>query len=95
VIGGIAIFIAASSAISAVGISDQRASALLIAASFTVMVGVVDDRYGLAPFTRILAHIAAASTLVFVSGQTIKKLRATSWASGQSNSDLLMPSSRS
>jgi UDP-GlcNAc:undecaprenyl-phosphate/decaprenyl-phosphate GlcNAc-1-phosphate transferase len=72
VIGGLAMFFAALAAISAVGIPGRGEAPLLVAAALTVMVGALDDRYDLPPYTRILAHIAAAATLVLASGYTVE-----------------------
>jgi UDP-GlcNAc:undecaprenyl-phosphate/decaprenyl-phosphate GlcNAc-1-phosphate transferase len=72
VIGGIAMFLASLAAISAVGLSGPGEVALLVAAALMVLVGALDDRFDLPPYTRILAHIAAAVTLVMASGFTVE-----------------------
>jgi UDP-GlcNAc:undecaprenyl-phosphate GlcNAc-1-phosphate transferase len=71
VIGGVAMFLAAMAAVSAVGFSGLGETGLLVAGALTVLVGVLDDRFDLPPYTRILAHIAAAATLVLASGYTV------------------------
>jgi len=71
VIGGLAMFLATVAAISSVGIGGQGELALMVAAALTVFVGALDDRFDLPPYSRILAHIAAATTLVLASGYTV------------------------
>jgi len=72
VIGGLAMFLASLASISAVGLSGPGEVALLVAATLMVLVGALDDRFDLPPYTRILAHIAAAVTLVLASGFTVE-----------------------
>ena len=74
VIGGLAMFLASLASISAVGLSGPGEVALLVAAALMVLVGALDDRFDLPPYTRILAHIAAAVTLVLASGFTVESL---------------------
>jgi len=71
VIGGLAMFPAALAAISSVGGAGLPEVALLVASALTVVVGALDDRFDLPPYTRLLAHIAAAVTLVLASGYTV------------------------
>jgi UDP-GlcNAc:undecaprenyl-phosphate GlcNAc-1-phosphate transferase len=71
VIGGVAMFLAAMAAVSAVGLSGLGETGLLVAGALTVLVGALDDRFDLPPYTRLLAHIAAAATLVLASGYTV------------------------
>ena len=72
VIGGLAMFLASLASISAMGLSGPGEVALLVAAALMVLVGALDDRFDLPPYTRILAHIAAAVTLVLASGYTVE-----------------------
>ncbi len=74
VIGGIAIYFGLLAAVLAIGITNPGEAALLVAAALMVVVGVLDDRFDLAPYTRIVAHIAAAVTLVLASGYTVGSL---------------------
>lgn len=74
VIGGIAMFLGLLSAVLAVDVSSPGEAALLVAAALMVMVGVLDDRFELAPYARLLAHIAAAVTLVLASGHHVEGL---------------------
>jgi UDP-GlcNAc:undecaprenyl-phosphate GlcNAc-1-phosphate transferase len=46
----------------------------MVAAGLMVVVGALDDRFELAPYSRILAHVAAAMTLVLASGYTVEGL---------------------
>lgn len=74
VIGGIAMYFGLLAAVLAIGISQPGEAALLVAAALMVVVGAMDDRFDLAPYSRILAHIAAAVTLVLASGFTVESL---------------------
>jgi len=74
VIGGIAMYFGLLAAVLAIGISNTGEAALLVAAALLVVVGALDDRFDLAPYSRILAHIAAAVTLVLASGYTVESL---------------------
>jgi len=74
VIGGIAMYFGLLGSVLAIGISQPGEAALLVAAALMVVVGALDDRFDLAPYTRILAHIAAAVTLVLASGYTVETL---------------------
>jgi UDP-GlcNAc:undecaprenyl-phosphate GlcNAc-1-phosphate transferase len=74
VIGGIAMFLGMLAASLAVGVSLGGEPALLVAATLMVVVGVLDDRSSLPPYARIVAHIAAAVTLVLASGYTVESL---------------------
>jgi len=72
VIGGIAMFAGLLAAALAMGTSWPGESALLVAAALMVIVGVLDDRFDLPPYARIVAHMAAAMTLVLASGYTVE-----------------------
>lgn len=74
VIGGVAMFGGLVAAALAVDSSWSGESALLVAAALMVTVGVLDDRFDLPPFARIVAHMAAAMTLVLASGLTVQSL---------------------
>jgi len=74
VIGGIAMFAGLVAAVLATGTSWHGEAALLVAAGLMVTVGVLDDRFDLPPFARIVAHMAAAMTLVLASGFTVQSL---------------------
>jgi UDP-GlcNAc:undecaprenyl-phosphate GlcNAc-1-phosphate transferase len=74
VVGGIAMFFGMLASVLAVGVSWAGESALLVAAALMVGVGALDDRFNLAPYTRIVAHIAAAVTLVLASGYRVESL---------------------
>lgn len=74
VIGGISMFGGLIAASLAVGSYWHGEAALLVASALMVMVGALDDRYDLPPFARILAHVAAAMTLVMASGLTVESL---------------------
>lgn len=74
VIGGIAIFLGMLAATLAVGVSWKGESPLLVASTLMVIVGVLDDRFDVAPYSRIVAHVAAAVTLVMASGYTVDSL---------------------
>ena len=74
VIGGIAIYFGLLAAVLAVGVTGPGVAAVLVAAALMVMVGALDDRFDLAPYSRILAHVAAAVTLVLASGYTVESL---------------------
>lgn len=72
VVGGIAMYLAALAAVASQGISGPAEAATLVAAALMVLVGVLDDRFDLPPYTRILAHLAAAMTLALASGYTVE-----------------------
>jgi UDP-GlcNAc:undecaprenyl-phosphate GlcNAc-1-phosphate transferase len=74
VIGGIAMFLGLLAAVLAVDVSAPHEAALMVAAGLMVVVGVLDDRFDLAPYARLLAHIAAAVTLVLASGHRVEGL---------------------
>jgi UDP-GlcNAc:undecaprenyl-phosphate GlcNAc-1-phosphate transferase len=74
IVGGIAIYLGLMGAVLAMGVSTAGQAALLVAAALMVVVGALDDRFDLAPYARILAHIAAAVTLVLASGYTVESL---------------------
>jgi len=71
IIGGIAMFLGALVAIMAAGFAHTSEAILMVAAGLMVLVGVMDDRFDLPPFVRILAELAAAITLVLASGYTV------------------------
>ena len=83
VIGGMAMFLGLLAAVLAVDISSPGEAALLVAAALMVMVGVLDDRFDLAPYARLLAHIAAAVTWSSPAVTTSRAL-ATCWGSATS-----------
>ena len=72
VIGGLAMLGATLAAVLAMGVSGAGEAAMLVAAALMVLVGALDDRFDLAPYVRILAHVAAAVTLVMASGLTVE-----------------------
>lgn len=74
VIGGIAMYFGMLATVLSIGLSQPGETALLVAAALMVIVGALDDRFDLAPYSRILAHIAAAVTLVFASDFTVGSL---------------------
>jgi len=74
VIGGIAMFAGLLATALALNVSWPGESALLVAAGLMVIVGVLDDRFELPPYARLVAHIAAAMTLVLASGYTVVSL---------------------
>ncbi len=74
VIGGIAMFLGLLVAVLAVDVASPHEAALMVAAGLMVVVGVLDDRFDLPPYARLLAHIAAAVTLVLASGHHIESL---------------------
>ena len=74
VIGGIAMYLGLLAAVLATDISLPKSAALMVAAGLMVIVGALDDRFELAPYSRILAHVAAAMTLVLASGYTVEGL---------------------
>src|SRR6187401_1325597 len=68
VVGGIAIFAGLLAAALAVNVAWHGEAALLVASALMVIVGALDDRFDLPPYARLVAHIAAAMTLVLASG---------------------------
>jgi len=74
VIGGIAMYFGLLASVLAVGLSQPGEAPLMVAAALMVIVGALDDRFDLAPYSRILAHIAAAVTLVLASSYTVGSL---------------------
>jgi UDP-GlcNAc:undecaprenyl-phosphate GlcNAc-1-phosphate transferase len=74
VIGGIAMFLGLAAAVLAMEGSWHGKGALLVAAGLMVVVGVLDDRFDLPPYARILAHIASAAVLVLASGYSVESL---------------------
>jgi UDP-GlcNAc:undecaprenyl-phosphate/decaprenyl-phosphate GlcNAc-1-phosphate transferase len=74
VIGGIAIFAGLLTAALAVNVEWHGEAALLVASALMVIVGALDDRFDLPPYARLVAHIAAAMTLVLASGYTVESL---------------------
>jgi UDP-GlcNAc:undecaprenyl-phosphate GlcNAc-1-phosphate transferase len=74
VIGGIAMFLGMLAAVLAVGVSWTGEAALMVASALMVIVGALDDRFDVAPYARIVAHIAAAVTLVMASGYSVDGL---------------------
>ena len=74
VIGGIAMFLGMLSATLSVGTSFIGEAPLLVASALMVIVGVLDDRFDVVPYARIVAHIAAAVTLTMASGYTVESL---------------------
>jgi len=74
VIGGIAMYFGMLATVLSIGLSQPGETPLLVAAALMVIVGALDDRFDLPPYSRILAHIAAAVTLVLASGFTVESL---------------------
>lgn len=74
VIGGIAMFLGMLAAALSVSVSWVGEAALLVASALMVIVGAMDDRFEVAPYARIVAHIAAAVTLTMASGYTVESL---------------------
>jgi UDP-GlcNAc:undecaprenyl-phosphate/decaprenyl-phosphate GlcNAc-1-phosphate transferase len=74
VIGGVAMFSGLLVAAVAGAIQSSLAAPLLAAAGLMVVVGLLDDFFDLPPNVRLLAHIAAAATLVLATGFTVTGL---------------------
>lgn len=74
VIGGLAMFSGLFVAAMAGVIQTSLAAPLLAASSLMVVVGLLDDVFDLPPNVRLLAHIAAATTLVLATGYTVTGL---------------------
>jgi UDP-GlcNAc:undecaprenyl-phosphate GlcNAc-1-phosphate transferase len=74
VIGGLAMFSGLFVAAMAGVIQTNLAAPLLAASSLMVVVGLLDDVFDLPPNVRLLAHIAAATTLVLATGYTVTNL---------------------
>ena len=74
VIGGLAMFSALLVASLAGVIETGLAAPLLAASGLMVLVGMLDDLFDLPPNVRLLAHIAAAATLVLATGLTVSSL---------------------
>ena len=74
VIGGLAMFSGLLVAAMAGVIQTSLAAPLLAASGLMVVVGLLDDVFDLPPNVRLLAHIAAAATLVLATGYTVTGL---------------------
>jgi UDP-GlcNAc:undecaprenyl-phosphate GlcNAc-1-phosphate transferase len=74
VIGGLAMFSGLLVAAMAGAIQSSLAGPLLAASGLMVVVGLLDDVFDLPPNVRLLAHIAAATTLVLATGFTVTGL---------------------
>lgn len=74
IIGGISMFAGLIIASVAGGDLGPYGLAITLAAAFLVVVGVLDDRFDLSPVMRLLAHAAAAATLVFGTGFAVNDL---------------------
>ena len=74
VIGGLAMFSGLFVAAMAGVIQTALAAPLLAASGLMVVVGLLDDVFDLPPNVRLLAHIAAATTLVLATGYTVTGL---------------------
>jgi UDP-GlcNAc:undecaprenyl-phosphate GlcNAc-1-phosphate transferase len=72
VIGGIAIFIGVLLAALAGPDINRNAAVILSMAAFMCMVGVVDDRFDLKPWVRLLAHLSAAVVLVLGTNYSVE-----------------------
>lgn len=74
VIGGISMF----AGLVLAGLGGEQLGhhgiALLVAAAFMVFLGVLDDRFGLPPRIRLLAHTSAAAGLVYGTGFQVTDL---------------------
>jgi UDP-GlcNAc:undecaprenyl-phosphate/decaprenyl-phosphate GlcNAc-1-phosphate transferase len=74
VIGGLAMFSGLFVAAMAGVIQTSLAAPLLAASGLMVVVGLLDDFFDLPPNVRLLAHVAAAATLVLATGYTVTGL---------------------
>ena len=74
VIGGVAMFSGLFVAAMAGVIQTSLAAPLLAASGLMVVVGLLDDVFDLPPNVRLLAHVAAAATLVLATGYTVTGL---------------------
>jgi UDP-GlcNAc:undecaprenyl-phosphate GlcNAc-1-phosphate transferase len=72
VIGGIAILLATFVVTLVLGDATPHEVEILVAAGTMVLVGALDDRFDLPPKARIVAHLAAAITLVIGTGFTVR-----------------------
>ena len=72
VIGGIAIFIGVLLAALTGPEINRNAAVMLSMAALMCMVGVVDDRFDLKPWVRLLAHLSAAVVLVLGTNYSVE-----------------------
>ena len=73
-IGGLAIMLGASIALSIVPPALLQNAHLLIAGLLVVLVGTLDDRFHLPPIARLMTHIAAALVVALGSGLYVTSL---------------------
>jgi UDP-GlcNAc:undecaprenyl-phosphate GlcNAc-1-phosphate transferase len=85
VVGGVAVFLAAASALlvtalacpdvaAAFAADARRTAALLLAAGLITLVGVADDRYGLRARYKLLGQAAAIAVLVAAGGFVVERV---------------------
>jgi UDP-GlcNAc:undecaprenyl-phosphate GlcNAc-1-phosphate transferase len=75
-IGGIAIAFGLTAGIAAFGTLDARTVWFLAALWMLVIVGALDDRYSLAPKTRLVVQCAATLLMIFAAGVAVRDLGA-------------------
>ena len=68
IVGGIAMLAGLVVAAVAGEHLGHHGTAMIATAAFMVLLGAVDDRFGLPPGVRLIAHSAAAAALVYGSG---------------------------
>jgi UDP-GlcNAc:undecaprenyl-phosphate GlcNAc-1-phosphate transferase len=76
VIGGIAIYLGVFAAALIGPMFDHETTVALTMGGLMVLVGVIDDRFDLKPWVRLLAHLAAAAVLVLGTGYTVESFGA-------------------
>lgn len=74
IIGGIAMFLGLAAGLSFLDSSNGAIASFEGACALLVIVGLLDDRFQLSPWTRLVAHAAAALMLITGSGTVVTSL---------------------
>lgn len=74
IIGGLAMFTGVLAGVAVVGIADINSFRIVFAFLLLVLIGAIDDKYGVPPAVRVLVQTAAVLIVTFGSGLTITSI---------------------
>lgn len=91
VVGGLAMYIGVALGVNLVPWLREASALLLAAAGILVLVGVLDDRFGLPSATRLLAQVVAVLIMIFGAGLVMRDIGDPLWIGRIGTGELAVP----